>query len=299
MLNGVVTMPSERGPWQRRWQLFAVWVALVVGVLLWWTSRYTGIVGRMGEWQFGELDRYYPTLTAVAIAALLTIPLAIIMALVQRRRARQTAMVDTAQAQSLTAALRLEWFFWFITAGAVAVALIAFFQMRQLPVGEGTVRVVTVGASGDAAANRYEGPARLDGQVDLTHVAKLRDKVLFEQRDVYIAPVLARGAGAGAAVSYFTVVRPTDLPETRFEPIAGGVLHRDGVPHELLNLFRGAGVNVGKDNALLVPDAQSMGWRYRAALGQSALVAAIGAIFALLARRSRKHLARKFDTPVH
>ena len=52
---------------------------------------YAGIVHRLGEWQFGGLDIYFPGLTVLALLTLVAVPVLLIVLAVRRRRDRKRA----------------------------------------------------------------------------------------------------------------------------------------------------------------------------------------------------------------
>jgi len=287
----------ERGAWRWRWRLLFAWAGLVAVLLLIRVARYTGIVGVLGEWQFGQLYRYFPVVTMMLIILLLTLPVWLVLVLIQRRRVARAArgqndaiLLPVAQEHSITAARRFEWFFWIVALAALPVAAEAGWQLWSLPPATGAERTIVVA---DVSPNGYQGPARLVGAVDLERIALLRDRLLFAERVIYVAPVLPPG-GEGPA-RYFTTVRPVNAKATRFAPIGSGVLLSDGVPHELLSLYRGLGVTTAEQAALLLPDAAAMQWRYWMAIIQALVVAVVAAVFGLLARRSRRRLVATLE----
>ncbi len=272
-----------------RWHGLALWATIATAVVLIWAVRYSGWVRPVAEWQFDNLTGYFPALTLVLSALIVTIPFAILFAIRRRRRTAE-GIIDH-EVRALRAALRIERFFVLMTIVSVIGALASLIGLGLLPRDNGTVQPVVVGKPLSVQAN--DGPARLIGDVDMSRIGRLTDRVAFASRDIFVAPVYPRAdhrPHVAGPVAYFTEVRPVDSDLQRFEPVRVGVIRANGLPQELVPLFRGVGLAVVDHPALLLPDTSAWAWKYWAFLGQCLVLSAIAALFFIAARRYRRRL---------
>ena len=273
----------------------AFWAIVCLLAFTWWASRYSSLVEWLGEWQFTHLGEYYPSLTVVLCVALLATPVLAIVLLrrrERRRRAERVAPIVGAERAeiAINAAERGRIFFLAVTGVALLCALWALLSLLSLPPSEGPL--VTIDRAN--AETVRPGPARFAATRSLGPVALLRENVGFVQRVMYVAPVTL-GSDTSGSVRFFTEVDRLAAPTPRFSSIRKGVLEANGLPGELINLYRGAGVQAADRPYLLVADAARLRWRPLVLAAQLALLAIVAAIAALLLRRQARRLRRRID----
>ncbi|MBN8818046.1 MAG: hypothetical protein J0I80_04920 [Sphingomonas sp.] len=286
-------------------RLLGFWIALVSLYFLFQALDYRGLIGWLAELQFLHFDRYWPTLTFVAMTGLFSLPLvALVWLLRMRQRHSETfgpARVDDARIIRGRLA-RLQGFFAGVSAGSLVAAIIVLILRMQLPVDSGSPRSIVLG-SPDAIAP-VEGRAVITGSVDLDETSQFNENLLLVKRTLYFAPV--RAPGDRGPLRYFVEVKREDVkgpynqihfpkdkerlvhvwrfrvPGIQFTPYMQGVLRRRALPGEIVNLYRYAGYKVDDDNYVLFSAPEKLSWRYYVLAGEFALSTIIAGIAAFL-----------------
>lgn len=285
------------------------WIAIVGLFFLFQALDYRGIVASLAEWQFLHFDRYFPTLTFVAVTTLFCAPLIAAVWLLRTRQRRDEtlgpARVDDGRIIHGRLA-RLQGFFSGIAAGSLLAAIVVLVLRLQLPADDGLPRSIILGTPD--AISPVEGHAVITGEVDLTETAQLNENLLLLKRTLYFAPV--RAPGDKGPLRYFVEVKRNDLdgrydridfpkdemarvwrfriPSQIFTPYMQGVLSRRALPGELVSLYRYAGYEVDSDNYVLFSSLDKMSWRYYVLAAEFGISAGIAAIAAFIfARRKR------------
>ena len=261
-------------------------------VLLWWAAHYEAVVESLGEWQFATFGRYFPSLTVALAVALVSVPVASFVAWQRRRRIALAAREGLVSPRdrvlvAVNGALRGRIFFLAVAAFAALWAIGAALTLLSLPGAQGTVATVT-GAEGAAVV---EGPARFAPGRTLGRVGRLEEWAGVVRRVTYVAPVRPVSARTGP-VRFFTEVERLAGPQPRFVPIREGILEARGLPGELVNLYRGDGVETVDRPFLLVRDADWLRWRPLVLGGQLALLALLALVAALMLQRQARRLDR-------
>lgn len=294
-----------------------VWITIVSLFFLLESLDYRGIVRRLAEWEFLHFDRYWPTLTFVAMAALFASPLLLLVWLL-RVRQRHDERNGPARFDDrhilLNRLARLRGLFGGIAVGSLLAALIAFIMGLQQPGNGPVVRSVVVG-SNDAVAPP-DGRTVLTGDVDLGQVAQFNENLLLFKRTLYFAPILP-GPGAKGPLRYFVEVKRNDVkgdynqinfpkdkkklvrvwrfhvPGISFTPYTQGVLRHNALPGEIVNLYRYAGFDVAKDDYVLFRARERLTWRDNVVAIQFALSAILSALATLVFTRRQRALKRQ------
>ena len=270
----------------------SAWIVVVLLLLLWWAIGYRSLVEWLAEWEFATFGRYYASLTVAIVVLLLGLPVAALVGWFRRRRRlRGDAKLGETDAGVLLARATVSagrsatFFFALATLSGLGAAGV-FISMLWLPSDAGRARVV--GSVADAAQG--QGPAAFVRPVRIGRVARIEENVGLVQRVMYVAPV--RLAGQPDDLTLLTTVDATSLEPPRFVPIRTGVLVRQGLPGELVNLYRGAGIPVPDRSYLLMRDGATVRWRPLVLGVQVALLSLISVIAALLFRRQAGRLKR-------
>lgn len=270
----------------------SVWIVACLLVLLWWASGYRSVVEWLAEWQFGFFGRYYPSLTVALLVLLLGLPIAALVGWARhrhRRRVDQALGAENPQlllTRATASARRGVAFFGGLAILTGIVALGVFGSMLWLPASQGPVRLIT--SAGEAVSS--QGPARFARPLALDRVARIEENVGLAQRVTYVAPV--RLPNQPEDLTLLTTVDATSLEPRRFAAIKEGVLVRQGLPKELTNLYRGAGIAIPDRPYLLMRDGWAVRWRPLVLGVQVALLAVLSAGVALLFRRQARRLRR-------
>lgn len=269
----------------------SVWIVVCLLVLIWWASGYRSVVEWLAEWQFDFFGRYYPSLTVALLVLLLGLPIAGAVGYARRRHRRRLdkALGENPQVlltRVIVSARRGVLFFGGLAILTAVVALVVFVSMLWLPPTSGPVRLITT--SGQAATS--QGPARFARPLRMDRVARIEENVGLAQRVTYVAPVALPNQPQD--LTLLTTVDATSLEPRRFAAIKEGVLVRQGLPKELTNLYRGAGIAVPDRPYLLMRDGAAVRWRPLVLGVQVALLSLLSAIVALLFRRQARRLRK-------
>lgn len=293
------------------------WIAIVSLFFLFQALDYRGIVGSLAEWQFLHFDRYWPTLTFVAVTTLFCAPLILAVWLLRVRQRRDErlgpARIDDGRIIRGRLA-RLQGFFAGISAGSLLAAIIVLIMQLQLPSDDGLPRSIILGTS-DAIAP-VEGHAVITGDVNLSETAQFNENLLLVKRTLYFAPV--RAPGDKGPLRYFVEVKREDVkgpydkinfpkgenlvrvwrfrvPGLTLTPYMNGVLSRRTLPGEIVSLYRYAGYEVDSDNYVLFSSIRKMRWRYYVLAAEFGLSALVSAIVALFFWRRKRAVTRKMQ----
>lgn len=267
----------------------SIWLIVCLLVLLWWAGTYSSLVEVLAEWQFVYLGRYYPSLTVSLAVLILTLPIAAVVG--WQRRRRRERLGDAADprlmmARAIRSAERTQLFFAGLAVVATLIALCALISMLWLPSDNGSVRTV----AGVEGSVQPQGAAAYARPFRIGRVARIEENVGLARRVMYVAPVyLGREHGDD---SFLTTVEPSLRPPLRFAPIKSGVLIERGLPRELTNLYRAAGITVPDRSYLLMRDNAAVRWRSLVLSIQIGLLALLTVVVALLFRRQSRRLRR-------
>jgi hypothetical protein len=274
-------------PTTRLWRLVATWLLLSLCVLLWWAARYSNWFERAGEWQFTRIGRYYPAMTLWILLLCLVMPLSLLVWASNRARAHDTraevADPEGTLLQVQAASRRWRRMFQALTIVTATITMAALVSVLWLPdESNATIRIVRAGT-----VPPMQGLGQIKGRWRVGQVAWLEENFLFARRTLFVAPV--RFEGAARRDSWLlTVMDP--IGTDRFEPTVRGVLVRKGLPKELRNLYRSAGIAIDPDAFLLMRDAAQVRWRSLVLALQASILTTVAATGWLLLRRQERRL---------
>ena len=236
-----------------------VWVVFIVLFFLWQTIAYFGVVALVAEWQFNEFGTYRPALTYVLFILLLA-PLPLLF---RRRRKRAVAGEATEMAaeqspHAVRSTSRVARLLSYSGIASFCVALVSLAATLMLPSDGGPLQRLT--ASDTLPAEPGEGATELGGKILYNRTAAFDENLWIIRRNTRFAPVIEEGADE-TAIRYFVELAP-DEKASPGKSVRRGILKRNGLPGELLRLYRYAGFRVFPNHYVLFSSAEPMRWPY-------------------------------------
>jgi len=245
--NYGVEVPRSRA--RRYGTLAALWAALVAGVLLWQAWNYTGLFGRLAEWQFARFDRMFPAATIAGITALLSLPILFLLRREMRRHRRkfgnptltarmlrETTITRWLGGMTLFAALAsLGLILWAMSGGEAKKT-----QLTSLPFSQG--------------AEVEEGQVDLSAWVLTDRLGNYEQKGLFTRHYTMLAPVA--GSADGKQMKYFLVTNAR-RPEPASQQRVTGYLREVHLPGGFERLFMNGGYSFDRPTYVIFPDAKT------------------------------------------
>lgn len=253
---------------------FAIWTAVVSLFLLWEATSYSGVMSLIGEWQFNAIGRHYPTFNYVVLVFVLLLPGYLLF--MRPRRVEAADRSDQAMLRSALVFLRAA------TATAITLAvgmLVMLIALLLLPRDSGPRQLIDLARPVPSAL--AEGPTTLTGQVLYERTAGFDQDMLIARKQFRFTPVVAPGFN-GDNLKFFVQLPPEDGSIAgAAAPVStplSGVLKRNGLPGEVLRLFRYAGFEIDDPPYVLFVEPGAMRWPYLALLVQFLIGAFLAAI---------------------
>ncbi|WP_425228637.1 hypothetical protein [Sphingomonas sp.] len=266
---------------------FAAWVVIVGLFLFWQAAKYEGIMSLIGEWQFNAFGRHYATLNYVLLVLLLCLPGYLIFL-----RPRALAEDDRPDALLFRSARTFLRAVIGAVIGMGAIALLILVMMLLLPSERGPVQHIDL--TRPALTEPHEGPTELSGTVLYERTAGFDEDMLVARRTFRFAPVVGARQG-GNELRYFVQFAPADARTNAGAMTMTGVLKRNGLPGEIVRLFRYAGYQVDQPHYVLFAEPAAMRWPYIT----TAVQLVIGALLALALGLFQRRRVRRIDRQVH
>lgn len=247
--------------------------------------QYSGLIERMGEWQFQRLGLYMPVLSVLAWVALAGLLLAAVGWLIARRRPDAgSAPLPLDVATRRNAALRNALIVLGFLAGLVALG--GAINLVLLPKADNTEQLLTPATFGPGRS----GNVRLEGFRVAGPMARYSEGVLFWKKDIFLVPLTSRGGADGAdPVKVFAQVTRYEAG-TKVPQAYRGTMRQAALPRELYPLYAGQGIAVQENAAVLFRDTFSMALPTLLLIGESAVVALIAFATALIIHRRRNRV---------
>lgn len=245
--------------------------------------RYSGLINRMGEWQFERLGFYLPMMSVLAWVAAFALFAALIARIVFRGK-ETGELVANAASHRATLLRNVLMVVGFI---AGLVALGGTLNLVMLPGGGEADRLVTPST---LILGSKEGNARLQGFRVAGPMARYSEGVLFWKKDTFLVPLTGAAQGEQDGVRLFAQVTQYEAG-TRLPSSYRGVLRLAALPRELYPLYAAQGVGVQDNAAVLFRDTFSMALPTLLLIGEAALVAIAAFTVALILNRRRNRLA--------
>ncbi len=282
---------SKRRPHRRRsfakTVAFSIWMAAVALYLLWEATHYRGVMSLLGEWQFNALGRHYPTFNYILLVALLWLPGYLVFL-----RPRKRDGTERLEAVLLRSSHAFQNALWGSAAGLAVAALVVLVVMLFLP-REGPP-IQRIDLARPSISLPREGPTLLSGMVVYERTAGFDRDLLLTSRTYRFAPVIG-GQESGPDLQYFVQFRPVDAQTRAGTSLMTGVLKRNGLPGEVIRLFRYAGYRLEQPHYVLYEEAAALRWPYLITAIQLAIAALLAVAVALLQLRR----VRRADRLIH
>jgi hypothetical protein len=280
---------------KRRADTLTLLACIAYLLLFFQTLRYTSFFRRFGEWQFADLDIYFPGLTVVmALLAGAIVPaLGLLIWRLNRRRLNRIREVPEATVESSPELLLAQTIASTATGircaySIAAAASVAFLVCALTPIARNAVALDLVESASDG--RRALPIAPVMGKVDVRRIALLRQGVGFLRNDVFIAPIIAAPRGEGRKQRYFAEIAPEDVDACRRsgDVALRGSLRPSVFPPQLVALYRSRGVDVAADAVVLFNSRWSRDWPYYIAAIQFSVLAVLAFLLAMLLRWRRR-----------
>ena len=266
---------------------FSLWMLFVALFLLWQATSYRGIMSLVGEWQFDVIGRHYPTFNYAVLVFLLCLP-GYLLFLRPRKRVdseRPEAAIFRSARTMLRAMIAA-------AIGLAVAALVTLVVMLMLPGTAGETQLIDL--SKPVPAVLAQGPATLRGQIVYERTAGFDEDMLLVRRNFRFAPVV--GPQQPPETLRFFVQLPPVTDQTRSGPLAmTGVLKRNGLPGEIIRLFRYAGYQIDDPYYVLYLDPAAMRWPYWTLIAQFVIGAVLALLFGLVQQRRVKVIDRQVN----
>ncbi len=265
--------------------------ALIGLIVLWLTVSYRGIVALAAEWQFDTFGRYYPSATYMLYLLLMLVPIWGFV-VVRRRVRRRRGVVDSVP-DPIQTALVIRGVFLVLGGACLVVAVISLLTMLTLPSATGEVHVVEVATT--PSREIRQGPTQLVGSINYLRTAAFDQDLWLVRRSTRFAPMNGIGPD-GRTVRFFIELAPEERPSVSSTELRRGILREEGLPGELIRLYRYVGYRFDNPYYVLFSSAESMRWPYFVVAGEYVLGGCVFAAFALLQRLFADRLRRLSHT---
>jgi hypothetical protein len=269
---------------------FSAWMIVVAIVLLWQTVSYRGAMAVVGEWQYNTFGRQYPTFNFVFLVFALTLP-GYLLFLKPRTRSSS----EQPEAATFRSALTLLKVMFGAAIGFGAATLVTLAVMLTLPGSTGVVQRIDL-ANPNLLPPR-EGPTQISGSIIYERTAGFDEDLLLTRRTYRFAPIVGSRQNAND-VQFFVQIPPVDDQSRRGTTTMNGVLKRNGLPGELVRLFRYAGFNLTEPHYVLYAEPTAMRWPYLMTMVQFMIGALLALIIGLLQQRRVRSIDRDIHEPV-
>lgn len=272
-----------------------LWAVLVGLYFLWEGGTYSGLFGRLAEFQINRFGAYAPLLTFLFLFCLLVVPVWLLVRLAARGREKKA---DTAELFALRIAqarrLRIVLAALGATALAVALGFVAYATLL-LPNQNGSVQTIAVSEIGMIGIE--EGPARLVGGELGTIVFFGQDWFIGDDRMMFspYRPVSATGGQAQVFVQLGATSKE-DAETIVQRPAWTGIIVEGGLPGPARVLFNSIGVGIATPHYTLYENDYSLKIRYwMQAVQWSILAVFFGIMVTFQARTIRRLEDRKLE----
>ncbi|MEH6757987.1 MAG: hypothetical protein V7676_10775 [Parasphingorhabdus sp.] len=252
---------------------------------------YTGLINRLGEWQFATFGLYFNLASILIFVALLALVWRIGRTLV--RRDRSDDEIEDRAAEDLRNNLLLTTLAKKIT-GWLGLAIIfsAFVTMIYLvllPSEDQKTREL----SAAEAERGPEGPVELRGVTAIGQTARYRQGFLFWQRTYYFMPIAKeKNQNKAAKVTVFLEV-PAKLARSNTAISAKGILRHGTLPDEVASMYAGANIPVAERASVIFANESSSNWATRVLLYDMLLLGFLSLLFSWLLKRRQKRLEKE------
>lgn len=275
-----------------------LWALLVMAVLLWQYSTYSGVFSILAEWQFGTFDTMFPIATIAVIVALLSLPFVVAFVLQKRRLRNRERVADRGSVKGRNQIVFLA------LAGAAVLAFVC-----------GVVFAVLGFTGGGLADSGKTNSILALDRISVTDGAQVRargwalknrigfynERAIFSSRELYVVPVTISDESTRLQVFQqidrpVSATRETQILEDTLRPERrqfSGVIRRSALPGGLARLYLSAGYEIEDPTYIVFKDRASAQWPYFNAAIDCAILTLLFAISAVLMKwHMRRQLAK-------
>lgn len=247
---------------------------------------YTGLVSRLGEWQFANFGLFFNLATILIFVALLVLVWRILRALLKRNRSEEEEAEDLRRDLIFTK-LAQKILFWLGVALLVS-AVVTTIYLLLLPSDDLKTREITAAQ----AASGPEGPVESRGMRAIGPTARYRQGFIFWERTYFFMPVASIRNGKIDEAAVFLEV-PARLARSNAALSAKGILRHDALPDEVAVMYDGARFPVADSASVIFANETSSGWSSRVLLYNTILLGLLSWLFSWMFKRRKKRLEDK------
>lgn len=267
--------------------LLAFWVFIVTVYFLWEAAGYQGLYALLSEWQLDQFGRYLPVLTFSFLVLLFGSPIAWLLRHKKFRR-RKGAEKKTEEDVAIATGLSFRNILLGFAGGLCGAAVLCLVMAWTQPVMKASERTISAAFPADEAI--AEGPATLQGEILFTRTSAFTQDLLFKQRGVRFAPMVAPGAPdtSSGNIDYFVELPMSDRNSVETPEVIelrSGILQRNSLPGSIVRLYRYAGYELEHPYYVLYTSVSTMRWPYYVAAAQLAIAAFLALLAALFQHR--------------
>lgn len=261
------------------------WIAIVGLVLLWQAATYESAMSVAAEWQFDTIGRYYPVLSYLLIVLVLTLP---VMLLFRRAPVTEGRLVDVALLRSADTFSRA---LFGLAGAALVLAVGILLSILWLPTDKGPLQEVVLD---QAVVLPREGLTRLTGTIAYDRTSAFDEDLILARRNRRFAPMTAPGPTA-TDLQFFVELPPANRLTRGGVRTMTGVLRRDGLPGEIVRLYRYAGYRVEEPLYVLYTGTRSLRWARFVIAAELLLGAALVGLLGVWQRRRTRRLMQLIE----
>ena len=266
-----------------------LWAAIVSLFFLWEIVRYDGLMALLAEWQFNTFGHYYPSVTYLALVAVLASPGLLFFLRVRQRESEQRLAAAT-----LRSAMTFRRVLLGLSAACLVAAIATLLLLLALPASTGTPRRIDLAQP--VVALPTEGPTTIDGAILYDRTAAFGEDLLVARRTLRFAPIVAPRS-PGVDLQFFVELPDETMANAGTASSMTGTLKRNALPGEVVQLFRYAGYRVEPPYYVLFASEAAMRWPYFEIAGELGLVALLFLAVGLWQHRRVKWLEEAVASP--
>jgi hypothetical protein len=259
-----------------------IWAAVVALFFLWEIVQYHGAMALLAEWQFNTFGHYYPSVTYLALVAALASPGLLLFMRVRRRDSEQRLAAAT---------LRSATVFRRIVLGIGVACLLAAFATLllalALPTSAGGPRRIDLGQP--IVALPEEGATMIDGAILYDRTTAFNEDLVIARRNLRFAPIVPPRS-ATSDLQFFVELPSASAPQAAGAGSMTGVLKKNALPGEILQLYRYAGYRVEPPYFVLFASEEAMRWPYFKVASELGIIALLFLTIGLWQHRRVKWL---------
>ena len=290
-----MNVESKTGSDRLRIPYFALALGLIVLALAalggWF---YTGLISRLGEWQFASFGIYFNLASILLFVALLALVWRIGRFLLKKRRSDEDSLendelTDLRRNLQLTTIAKktIGW----LGLATIFGAFITVIYLVLLPSEDMKIREITP----DQAARGPEGPVVLRDVSAVGQTARYRQGFLFWQRTYYFVPIATGVAQDNVARATVFLEVPAKSARSNIVADTKGILRHKTLPKEVASMYRGADFPVADGASVVFIDGASSNWTTRVLLYDMLLIGLLFLLFYLYLRRRSRRLDKEIS----